>query len=370
VRILTNQFPLSKKVRATEVMNLKDRVLAAAEAVLERDNVIGLLELLQQLLFLQPCHVQQWQKGNEYYSDLESHIQLGEKKLHQTYQYFFDWVKQKNLQPIEGRYETATRHGSERRQISISGTEDREKFFRTQYRSADLPPAKLKRLETKQNKAPELTVFQIVSDSSSCSECQTEILRGELIFLEKQQPLCLACADMDHLEFLPSGDTALTRRTKKYSSLTAIVVRFNRSRKRYERQGILATPEAIAQAEDECADDAQTRAARRKVDAVRRQGQDKQFVAELTAAILVLFPNCPKKEAAQIAAHTALRGSGRVGRSAAGRDLKEDAVRLATRAWIRHQHTPYDKLLMQGYPRDEARDLIARDVERVDSKWS
>jgi len=34
--------------------------------------------------------------------------------------------------------------------------------------------------------------------------------------------LCLSCADLDHLAFLPSGDTALTRRAKKYSGLTAV----------------------------------------------------------------------------------------------------------------------------------------------------
>jgi hypothetical protein len=59
---------------------------------------------------------------------------------------------------------------------------------------------------------------------------------------------------MDHLEFLPSGDTALTRRTKKFSDLIAVVLRFNRSRRRYERQGILATSQAIARAEAECLD--------------------------------------------------------------------------------------------------------------------
>ena len=43
----------------------------------------------------------------------------------------------------------------------------------------------------------------------------------------------------DHLVFLARGDVALTRRAGKYSTLRAVVLRFSRSRKRYERQGIL-----------------------------------------------------------------------------------------------------------------------------------
>ena len=38
---------------------------------------------------------------------------------------------------------------------------------------------------------------------------------------------------------LPAGDMALTRRATKYSGKSATVVRFSRSRGRYERQGIL-----------------------------------------------------------------------------------------------------------------------------------
>jgi hypothetical protein len=35
----------------------------------------------------------------------------------------------------------------------------------------------------------------------------------------------LTCADMDHLVFLPAGGAALTRRAKKASTLSAVVVR-------------------------------------------------------------------------------------------------------------------------------------------------
>jgi len=43
---------------------------------------------------------------------------------------------------------------------------------------------------------------------------------------------------------LPSGDAALTRRAKRASGLSVVVVRFSRARRRYERQGILVEEEA------------------------------------------------------------------------------------------------------------------------------
>ena len=67
----------------------------------------------------------------------------------------------------------------------------------------------------------------------------------------------------------------------------------------------------------------------------------------------------------RVARHTALRGSGRVGRSAAGRALDSEALTLAVAASIRHQDTGYDDLLMSGVPRDEARDQIRPAIDRI-----
>src|SRR6202048_5444483 len=89
-------------------------------------------------------------------------------------------------------------------------------------------------------------------------------------------PLCVDCADLAHLVFLPSGDAALTRRAKKISGLSAVVVRWSRTRERYERQGILAEAEAIERAEQECLSDAEARARRRERDTVRRGDEDRR----------------------------------------------------------------------------------------------
>ena len=74
------------------------------------------------------------------------------------------------------------------------------------------------------------------TSESVCSECGEELGRHAWITLVQDKgALCMSCADMDHLIFLPSGDAALTRRAGKYSTLSAVVLKWSRARKRYER---------------------------------------------------------------------------------------------------------------------------------------
>jgi hypothetical protein len=191
----------------------------------------------------------------------------------------------------------------------------------------------------------------------------------ELLKMEDAGPLCMPCADLDHLVFLPRGDAALSRRAKKASALWAVVVRYSRARKRYERQGLLVEPDALAEAEQECLADADVRARRRERDEQRRAQADDTFVERLTAQILERYPGCPPDRAASIAMHTALRGSGRVGRSAAARAGQADAVDLAVAASVRHRDTNYDALLMAGVDRAAARARIRGDVDAVLARW-
>jgi hypothetical protein len=86
-------------------------------------------------------------------------------------------------------------------------------------------------------------------------------------------------------------------------------------------------------------------------------------------AIRVLFPGCPADRAEAIARHAATRGSGRIGRSAAGRALDPDAVSLAVAASVRHVDTGYDALLMSGIDRASARQQVREHVEAVLSGW-
>ncbi|SMF28824.1 hypothetical protein SAMN02745830_02651 [Streptomyces sp. Amel2xC10] len=190
-----------------------------------------------------------------------------------------------------------------------------------------------------------------------------------MVVVEDDGPRCLDCADLGHLVFLARGDTALTRRSREESTLSAVVVRFDRRRGRYERQGVLVEEAGLARAEARCLADAEARRRRRVRDARRRAEEDVRFTAAFAAEILRLLPRCPEDRARAIAAHASVRGSGRVGRSAAGRALSERAVVSAVVASVRHLETPYDRLLMGGVPRREARRRIAAEVERILREW-
>ncbi|HLE42304.1 MAG TPA: DUF2293 domain-containing protein, partial [Nitrospirota bacterium] len=115
----------------------------------------------------------------------------------------------------------------------------------------------------------DLKVF-ITSRDSTCDECGENLGRKAWITLNKDKgALCLACADLDHLVFLPSGNTALTRRAHQNAILSAIVLKWSQHRKRYERQGLLVEEKALEQAEKECLADDDVRARRREREAGR-----------------------------------------------------------------------------------------------------
>ena len=213
--------------------------------------------------------------------------------------------------------------------------------------------------------APDLLVIQPVREWT-CAQCRGT---GDLLIMDEPGPLCLACAELDHLVFLPAGDAALTRRAKKASGLSAVVVRWSRSRKRYERQGVLVEEAALEQAEQQCLADEDARMRRRERDRERRAAEDVELAASMAEEIRRLFPRCPARRAEAIARHASLRGSGRVGRSAAGRALDEEAITLAVVASVRHEDTDYDSLLMSGIGREDARDRIRPAVDRVLAVW-
>jgi hypothetical protein len=214
----------------------------------------------------------------------------------------------------------------------------------------------------------EIVVFMVRRDTH-CAECGRELFHGSLLRMEADQPLCMDCADLGHLEYLPRGDVAVTRRASKYTRLRAVVLEWSRTRKRYERQGILAEPEAIRRAEEESLADADLRERRREQSATRREADDQEYVAAFTHAIREQFPGCPAGEARKIAEHACQKYSGRVGRSAAAKQLDSDAVRLVVIAHIRHAHTDYDDLLNRMGDRMLARAGVRDQVQEILRQW-
>jgi hypothetical protein len=224
-------------------------------------------------------------------------------------------------------------------------------------------------MASQSNSTEELKVF-ISTRESTCGECGENLGSKAWITLVKEKgALCLACADLDHLVFLPSGDAALTRRAKKHSTLSAVVLKWSRARNRYERQGLLVEEQALEKAEEECLADSEVRERRREREAVRREELDRQYVERFAQRVREIFPACPEGRETTIAEHACRKYSGRVGRSASAKSLGEDAVRLAVIAHIRHRETDYDRLLARGYDRREARMEVENAVGKVLRSW-
>lgn len=221
----------------------------------------------------------------------------------------------------------------------------------------------------------EITVF-ISSRESICSECGENLGRHAWITLVQskvgsgeREALCLSCADLDHLVFLPSGDAALTRRARKHSVLSAVVVKWSSARKRYERQGLLVEQGGLEKAEEECLSDFEFRERRKEREAVKRKELDAGYVEQFAARVRELFPGCPVNREVEIAEHACRKYSGRIGRTASAKALEEQAVRLAVIAHIRHWETNYDELLAKGYERHEARFSVEDEVKELLQKW-
>ncbi len=215
----------------------------------------------------------------------------------------------------------------------------------------------------------DLEVF-ITTHETTCNECKSDLGRHAWVLLAGERgALCLTCADLDHLIFLPPGDAALTRRAHKHSTLSAVVLQWSRARKRYERQGLLVEAQALELAETECLADSDARQRRQERAAIRRAELDEEYVAQFARKVRELYPGCPAGRENAIAEHACLKYSGRVGRSAAAKDLEPEAIRLAVIAHIRHAETNYDRLLGGGYDRQDARARVTGDIDRVLERW-
>ncbi len=345
---------------------LESRVIRAAETALSKQQYVSAIDVLCGMGLLHASNVDPWRKGRVDF--LERVIQGNPSKISSSMAIFRRWALEKGIKPSETAYVRKARGGTVLLQFSKSGDPEIEKNYHTHYVSPLLTDRKQQALQEKLNRAPEPVVYEILG-TAQCSECGAEMKQGSLLFQEAENPLCTACAGLGDLEFLAAGNVALTRRTTKYSARTAVVVRFSRARKRYERQGILVDSAALEKAEFECVEDAAERAAARHRDAARRREQDRDLVLKMTRKIGALFPGCSSEELSSIAEHTATRGSGRVGRTEAGRNLDDRALTAAVIAAIRHGHTSYNRLLAHGMERAEARQAVAEQVDLVLAAW-
>ncbi|WP_326547990.1 DUF2293 domain-containing protein [Mycolicibacterium sp. ND9-15] len=332
-------------------VKVETRVARVAEEVLTERGAVRLVDILVGLGWLAAPNVARWERGRV--PKLDMTVQVDGAKVIEAAEALQDWAQGRDLERRDGNYGDLV--------FTTDPNPDVERAYRTHWATpGHVDPV------TERPARPREIVVLLPHNAWECSSCGDT---GDFLLKGKIGTLCLHCADLGHLEFLPSGDAALTRRARKASRLSAVVVRWSRRRHRYERQGILAEPAALEQAAQECLSDADLRGRRRDRDKLRREDEDVRFQGEFAAAIREQFPGCPPERAGAIALHAAVRGSGRVGRSAAARRLDPDAVRLAVAASVRHLDTDYDDLLMSGVDRDTARAQVYNRVEDVLNAW-
>lgn len=230
---------------------LEQRVVRAAEAALAEQQYVSAIDVLVRLGWLAQVHLDEWRQGRV--ECLEQVLQVNPLKLSTATLEFRRWAERRGLTPSETCYVAGTRDRRPLR-FSVSGTAEIERAYRTHWVSPELSAAKRRRLADQQSRPPDLVVVSPLKDWT-CTACSGT---GELLLMQDAGPVCMRCAGLDHLVFLPSGDATLTRRAHRVSDLSAVVVRFSRSRsrRRYERTGLLVEAAALTHAEQQCRDDA------------------------------------------------------------------------------------------------------------------
>ncbi|MET4217106.1 hypothetical protein ACVWWG_003692 [Bradyrhizobium sp. LB7.2] len=221
---------------------LADRVARAAETALAARLVVSSIDILLELGWLDPEAVERWRRGQ--IGCLEEVVRTNPPRISEAMRLFRSWAVAKGLSASETVYVART-VGRQRLRFSRSGNPAIEASYRTHWVSPELSEKKRERLAEKASRAPELVVVQPLNAEWRCHRCGGT---GDLLIMENPGPACLRCVGLGDLEFLPAGDALLTRRVKANSTRHAVVVRFSTTRGRYERQGLLVEPQALADA--------------------------------------------------------------------------------------------------------------------------
>ena len=164
---------------------------------------------------------------------------------------------------------------------------------------------------------------------------------------------------------LPPGDAALSRRIKKDGPTWTVIEM--KGRKRFSR-GIWAPGERIEALKRERASECRDPAYQRKLNSgrVRRAKLQSDYALKFEASVLSFLDFAPEHQALAealakaIADHAVPVGSGTVARTQ--RIPIEQRAEAATIAWMRHQTTAYDHMVIprEKGKRREVRRMLAR----------
>lgn len=227
---------------------IRNRVIQSAETALQDQFYVSLLDVFMKMGLLHSGHVHEWKKGKISY--LEKMIQGSVEKRKFSINCFHSWAVEQGLEPSKMTPFARIRDSKKHLQFTERGYAESEEVYQTYYMSPLLSAKKQENLKKKLESPPELVTYIVLKDSH-CSQCNEELEKGSILYVEEERSFCLNCAGFGDLAFLPSGDATLTRTAKKYSARSLVVVRFSRTRKRYERQGLLVERTALERAAKE-----------------------------------------------------------------------------------------------------------------------
>ncbi len=254
------------------------RVIEAAERILDRQGRISTLDLLLALGYLRASHIRDWKRGM--LPHLEQAASADPESWARAIEIFHVWAEDRGLTRTLADYPAMNRSGVRYLRFTEAGERVIEEMYRTAYISPLGPRAM-------DEEPPEMIVYSSIRESQ-CERCAAAMPAGSFFFLKRKQLLCLRCAGLDDLVFVPAGNARLTRNARQLSQRYAIVLRYSRGLERYERKGLLVEPHTV----------------------------DRVYL--ISTAILKLFPDCPPEDALEIASEFA-----------PGQSIDEDSLRFA-----------------------------------------
>src|SRR5258708_10278859 len=184
--------------------------------------------------------MERWRRGQ--IDCLEGGMQVDVQRILEALKLFQSWATRKGLSASPTDYVAG---GPQRQTLRFSRGGDGaiEALYRTHWVSRELSEKKRERLAEKASRAPDLVVVQPLKSEWTCHRCGGT---GDLLMMENPGPACLRCVGLNDLEFVPAGDTLLSRRVKGENTKGAVVVRLNPSPRRHQRPRLFVETPAPA----------------------------------------------------------------------------------------------------------------------------
>lgn len=318
------------------------RVAAIADAALAEQQFVAATDVLVGLGLLFEDKVSMWRMG--LISSLDRCLRADLAEAVDALNALRNWAQGQRLSP----WETLS--------AGLRFTADRdleaERIFWTRWAPAELPVP---------DPPPHGFENPRVREAEHAFECGTCEQSRDFLLNDKLDGVCLECTGLGHLVFLPSGDSALTRHTRKASRTSAEVFRLVRRRYpgvRDERQGILTELWAVERAAQQCLAEPAKPDGRGTVDAALRRSIDE--------SIRTTFPGCPSARAHAIAYHAAVRGRRPSARQEAAHPK---SVHLAVAESARRIDTDYEEQVLRGVHPNRAEQQVQGLVDDILDTW-